>query len=123
MTILSERGAPTPVVWTKLHAPSSLMAAIADADIDTAAKASGLWPTYAEEVDRDSARERLAARTVVVPKDDAPAEQKVEVRLPRQPKGAKRDDNVVTGYLKSREGRAMANTVVRGIFGMLKKNR
>ena len=32
VTILSERGAPTPVVWTRLLPPSSLMAAIAPED-------------------------------------------------------------------------------------------
>ena len=31
------------------------------------------------------------------------------------------DGNVVTDYLRSREGRSMINTVVRGVFGMLKK--
>ncbi|HVF19707.1 MAG TPA: helicase HerA-like domain-containing protein [Mycobacteriales bacterium] len=126
VTILSERGAPTPVVWTKLHAPSSLMAAVPDAELDSAARASALWPTYAEEVDRESARERLAARTELAPVEVTPTEDAADApapRMPKQPKGAKKDDNVVTGYLKSREGRAMANTVVRGIFGMLKKRR
>ncbi len=119
VTILSERGAPTPVVWTKLHAPSSLMAAVPTDEVDAAAKASSLWSTYAEEIDRESAREKLAAKTAVTPNADEP----VEVRLPPQPKGRKQDDNAVAGYLKSREGRAMANTVIRGIFGMLKKHR
>ncbi len=38
VTILSERGAPTPVVWTKLLAPQSLMAAVGDDGIDKAAR-------------------------------------------------------------------------------------
>ena len=30
---------------------------------------------------------------------------------------------MVVGYLKSREGRSMINTVVRGMFGLLRKRR
>ena len=42
VTVLSERGAPTPVAWTRLRSPRSLMAAIGDDAIGTAAKASPL---------------------------------------------------------------------------------
>ncbi|HVE64835.1 MAG TPA: hypothetical protein VNB94_13680, partial [Mycobacteriales bacterium] len=91
-------------------------------EIEAAAKSSSLWPTYAEEIDRESAREKLAAKTEVEPTADTGSDR-APTRLPPQPKGRQKDDNVVTGYLKSREGRAMANTVVRGIFGMLKKRR
>ena len=118
ITILSERGAPTPVVWTKLRPPQSLMAALDTADVDRLARDSSIWPTYAEEVDRESARERLAAKMAVeVPKPTAqPA--------PKSGSKKKKDDsNPVIDYVKSREGRQMINTVARGIFGMLKKRR
>jgi hypothetical protein len=62
VTILSERGAPTPVVWTKLLPPRSLMAAIGADELEAAAHGSDLWPKYAQEVDRDSAAEKLAGR-------------------------------------------------------------
>ena len=42
VTVLSERGAPTPVAWTKLRSPRSLMAAIGDDAISAAAKSSPL---------------------------------------------------------------------------------
>src|SRR3954469_4614953 len=50
VTILSERGAPTPVVWTKLRPPRSLMAAIATDELTAASQGSDLWAKYAEEV-------------------------------------------------------------------------
>src|SRR4029450_13218267 len=56
VTILSERGAPTPVVWTRMRPPSSLMAAIPAEEVDSSARASPLWPKYAEEIDPDSAQ-------------------------------------------------------------------
>ena len=38
VTILSERGAPTPVVWTRMRPPTSLMAAIGEEAVDQSAK-------------------------------------------------------------------------------------
>ena len=128
VTILSERGAPTPVVWTKLLAPESLMAAIPEPELRAAAERSDLWSKYAEEVDRESAREKLAGRLAESAAAEAPDEEEAEARRkapPAQPKrsSAKKDENPVTGFLKSREGRQMANQVVRGVFSLLKKRR
>ena len=120
VTILSERGAPTPVVWTRLCPPRSLMAAIETEAVDRAARDSSLWSKYATEIDRESAREKLGARiaeaAAAAPPEEAPA--------PREAKKRKKDDdNPVLGYLKSREGRSMMNTVARGVFGLLRKRR
>ena len=126
VTILSERGAPTPVVWTKLLPPSSLMAAIEVEDVDRLARDSSLWGTYAEEVDRESARERLAAKTAAgaTPESGDGEGGDAAPSQPRpQPKGRKKDENAVVSYLKSREGRSMVNTVARGVFGLLKRRR
>ena len=123
VTILSERGAPTPVVWTRLLPPASLMAAIDVKDVDGLSRASSLWDTYAEEVDRESARERLAAK-MAAGAEAAESEAGAAKPVPRpQPKGRKKDENAVISYIKSREGRSMLNTVARGVFGLLRKRR
>jgi DNA helicase HerA-like ATPase len=62
VTVLSETGAPTPVAWTRMRAPRSLMGTIGDAAISAAAKASPLQAEYGQTVDRDSAYERLNAK-------------------------------------------------------------
>jgi DNA helicase HerA-like ATPase len=62
ITVLSERGAPTPVAWTRLRAPLSLMAPSDPAVLAAAVANSPLRTKYAEQLDRDSAYERLAAR-------------------------------------------------------------
>ncbi len=67
ITVLSERGAPTPVAWTRLRAPQSLMAPTPAAAMSAAVAASPLHATYAQEIDRDSAYERLAAKLVPAP--------------------------------------------------------
>jgi len=135
VTILSERGAPTPVVWTRLRPPRSLMAAVESDAIEGAARESSLWPKYAEEVDRESAREKLGARMAEAAqvqrdqvqgdraRDQAQADE-AQREQPAPPKQTKRDDdNAVLGYLKSREGRSMVNTVARGVFGLLSRRR
>jgi hypothetical protein len=110
-----------------MRPPTSLMAAIPPADVERLAAASPLWPTYAVEIDRESARERLAAKAareeidVRVP-EPGPTRPPQQRRAPRR--STKKDDgNVVTDYLGSREGRQMANRVLRGVFDMLKKRR
>jgi hypothetical protein len=123
ITILSERGAPTPVVWTRMRPPTSLMAAIPPADVERLAKESSLWSTYSAEIDRDSARERLAAKAErAEPAPEQPAPDR-PAPAPKPTRGKKDDESAVVGYLKSREGRQMANTVIRGVFGLLKKRR
>ncbi|MGN0064668.1 MAG: helicase HerA-like domain-containing protein [Nocardioides sp.] len=62
VTVMNERGAPTPVAWTRLRAPESLMGPAEASAMEASVKASPRYATYAEAVDRDSARERLAAK-------------------------------------------------------------
>ncbi|MFC9293364.1 helicase HerA-like domain-containing protein [Streptomyces sp. NPDC057011] len=61
ITVLSEKGAPTPVAATRLRAPQSLMGPIEAAALDRAVKSSPLYPRYAEPVDRESAYEKISA--------------------------------------------------------------
>jgi len=85
VTVLSERGAPTPVAWTRVRAPRSLMApAPADA-VANAIAGSPLFASYGQPVDRQSAYEMLTARVaptaapgaapVTIPTGTAPAPQ------------------------------------------------
>lgn len=62
VTVMSEKGAPTPVAWTRLRAPQGLMSPTPEAQIDAAVAASPLLPKYGTAVDRESAREILTAK-------------------------------------------------------------
>ncbi|MFG3147239.1 helicase HerA-like domain-containing protein [Streptomyces sp. NPDC048243] len=61
VTVLSEKGAPTPVAATRLRAPRSLMGPVAPDALDRAVHASPLHARYAQAVDRESAYEKLTA--------------------------------------------------------------
>jgi DNA double-strand break repair helicase HerA and related ATPase len=118
VTLLSEKGVPTPVVHTRLRAPASRMAP-AD-DVDALAKASPLWAKYGTRTDRDSARERLAAR-LEAPAEPAKAPMPTK-RSKQAAKAAKSGGDVLGDFLGSRQGKAMQRDIVRGVLGMLRKH-
>ncbi|WP_439117166.1 helicase HerA-like domain-containing protein [Microbacterium plantarum] len=62
VTVMNEKGAPTPVAWTRLRAPQASMSPAAVEDVQARVAASEIRPRYAETVDRESAREILTAR-------------------------------------------------------------
>jgi DNA helicase HerA-like ATPase len=62
VTVMNEKGAPSPVAWTRLRAPRGSMAPTPAEQIEATIAASPLLARYGEPVDRDSAREMLAAR-------------------------------------------------------------
>jgi hypothetical protein len=73
VTVLTERGTPSPVAWTRLRAPQSLMAQADPAVVAQVVGASPLQAEYGQAVDRDSAYERLAAKLAPPPAPAAPA--------------------------------------------------
>jgi len=73
VTVLSEKGAPTPVAWTRLRAPRSLMDTIGTDAIKAAAAASPLQQKYGQTIDRESAYEMLASR-LAPPPDPEPVD-------------------------------------------------
>ena len=134
VTILDEKGVPTPVVHARLPAPRSRMAP-AD-DVDGAAKASPLFARYGTRLDSQSAREILAERVAgaaaeAPPAPEAPAPAPDHVPLPRRTRRppAPKDPATAMGggaealgsFLRSREGKRLQRQVLRGVLGMLKR--
>ncbi len=118
VTILSENGVPTPVVHTRMRAPASRMAP-AD-DVDGAARASSLWAAYGTRADRESARERLAARLEQpAPPAQAPTPKR---RHKEAARASEKGGDALTDFLGSREGTALGREIIRGVFGMLRKH-
>jgi len=78
VTVMSERGAPTPVAWTRLRAPQGLMSPTPDPDIERAVHASPLLATYGTPIDRESAREILTAKMNAAAEAEAAADRAKE---------------------------------------------
>ena len=104
------------VVHTRLRGPLARMAP-AD-DVEEAAKASPLYAKYGPKIDRESARELLAARL----EQREPEPLEAPVRRRRQPAPARGNGgDPVTDFLSSRQGKAVQREVIRGMFGLLRK--
>ncbi|MEZ5178328.1 MAG: helicase HerA-like domain-containing protein [Acidimicrobiales bacterium] len=77
---------PTPVAWTKVRPPQSQIGAVDPAEVLALAQASEPWATYVTEVDRESARELLAARMGVTLPPPTPAPTEPPVVRPDLPR-------------------------------------
>src|SRR3954471_12207780 len=75
VTILSENGAPTPVAWTRMRPPASLMAQLDAAAQQQIVTASPLQAEYGTPVDRESAYEKLLAKVAPPQEKKAPETQ------------------------------------------------
>jgi DNA helicase HerA-like ATPase len=84
VTVLSERGVPTPVAWTRLRAPESSMSPAPAESMAAVVAASTLMAEFGTPVDRDSAYERLAAK-LAPPPSMAEKHPAPPVRLPQDP--------------------------------------
>ena len=62
VTVMNEKGAPSPVAWTRLRAPQGSMSPAPEAQMEATVAASPLQAKYGTPIDRDSAREQLARK-------------------------------------------------------------
>jgi len=146
VTVMNEKGAPSPVAWTRMRAPQGSMSPTPDAQIDATVAASPLLAKYGTAIDRDSAREMLAkklgdaaaaekARQVEADaaksdaekaKADAAAKKAADAeyeRLLKKTGGSSRSraqkppKNLLAEVLGSRTTQTILTSVVAGIFG------
>ncbi|HEX5511823.1 MAG TPA: helicase HerA-like domain-containing protein [Actinomycetales bacterium] len=142
VTVLSERGAPTPVAWTRLRAPLSLMAPAPQRALEECVASSPLMAEYGTAVDRDSAYERLAkklaapvgadvdtqvdADTSVVrePSPPAPESSRPGRPEPAQVGVAERvlESPVFRNFMRS-AGTAIGREITRSVFGTGRRRR
>ena len=128
VTVLSERGAPTPVAWTRLRAPVSLMAPTDAAAVTAAVAASPLQAKYGTALDRSrptrSSRRRSPPRR----------RQRGRLRWPRLPRRRrarrqKPEPSTAEKVMRNPAVKAVAvaaattigREIVRGLFGARKK--
>ena len=135
VTVMNERGAPTPVAWTRLRAPQSLMGAAEAGAMQQAVTASPLNAKYAAAVDRESAREMLAEKLAAGAEkarqeQEATAEDKLRREGERatksspRPRAPRKEKSVVEEVLTSTTARQLGRTAVREIFrGLFKTGR
>ena len=120
ITVLSERGAPTPVAWTRLRAPQSLMGPADAAAMAAQVASSPLHPKYGTALDRESAYERLAAKLAPPPSaPPAPAPRRAE---PERPSVVAEvvQSSAFKSFLRS-AGTVLGREITRSIFGTARR--
>ena len=134
VTVMNERGAPTPVAWTRLRAPESLMAPASAGEMEAAVRASPRYAKYAAALDRDSAREMLAAKLEAGARaQESETELKEQTRVEReaerlekakkprqQEEGGMVKDVMESGAFKDFM-RTAAREIARGMFGAARR--
>ncbi|MFI7130971.1 helicase HerA-like domain-containing protein [Nonomuraea sp. NPDC050153] len=127
VTVLSETGAPTPVAWTRLRAPQTLMAPSSPDVVEGVIAASPLQQKYGAAVDRQSAYEILSAKLAEQQQAEAPE----AAREPERPREPERRPSMLESVLESKEFRSMARSaasalgreITRSIFGTARRGR
>lgn len=116
VTLLNEKGIPTPLVHTMLCAPRSRMDVLTDTEIDQLVAGSKLAAKYAKEIDSDSAHEILTRKLEAAAAAAPPAEEKPAAgnggRTTREPSFF---DNPVVKQV----GRTAASVITRSLLGAL----
>lgn len=107
VTVMSEKGAPTPVAWTRLRAPQGLMSPTPDPDIERAVKASPLLARYGTAIDRESAREILTAKMNAAAEKEA-AEQAAKDKAKTDAEYARQQAAVAKAQAAAEKERAAA---------------
>jgi uncharacterized protein len=126
ISVLNEKGNPTPLSATLLCAPKSRMDILSQQEIDNLISNSKLINKYNQEIDRDSAYEILTKKIAAsenldlkIPKQQTPAYKHPIPRTQTSRKTKSTAEKVLDSQLSKQVGRTLVREIARGIFGVL----
>ncbi|MFI6323843.1 helicase HerA-like domain-containing protein [Nonomuraea sp. NPDC050556] len=128
VTVLSDKGVPTPVAWTRMRAPQSNMGPSPQAVVDGIIAASPLAPKYGQAIDRQSAYEMLTARLAPPPPEapsaPAPTPAPAPAPAPAAPSVLESvlGSSVFESFARSAAS-SLGREISRSIFGTAKRRR
>ncbi len=114
ISVLDEKGRPTPLAATLLRAPRSRMDILTEKEILERVRASALVPKYSEDIDRESAYEMLNEKIEQIRKEEEREAERERRGASRSRSSRSRRIDPVTKVLTSA-------TFIRGVFGILRK--
>lgn len=122
VTLLNEKGIPTPLVHVMLTSPHSRMDILSESEIAQLMAQSTLAPKYAVALDTESAYEILTAKLQAAA--SAEAEQSAASKVkPKQSKPAKSTlEEVMDSSVVKQAGRTAASIITRSLLGALGLN-
>jgi uncharacterized protein len=118
VTMLNEKGIPTPLVHAMLCAPRSRMDVLRDDEIDAIVSKSKLVAKYNQVIDSESAYEILTAKLEeAAEKAQETEKEKAEEREKRKPSGG--GGGFFDSPIIKQVGRTAASVITRGLLGAL----
>ena len=124
VTVLNEKGIPTPLAHTLLRAPQSRMDVLTDGEIKDIIKVSDLYEKYSKAVDRESAHEILSKKIEAAHEEEHQEELKKQKAKGRKSSSrSRKEKSALEEILDSRATREITRTVsrelTRGLLGAL----
>ena len=130
VTVLTASGAPTPPFWTRLIPPGARMSPLTDQEMAQALTASAQVRRYAEDIDRESARELLQKRMEAAEPEEEARTPAPQPRMPkadpdagyptaRRAPAGRPPKSTVEKVLGSPMARSVATQLTRSILGVL----
>ncbi len=124
VTVLNEKGIPTPLAHTLLRAPQSRMDVLTNAEIDAIVNKSHLIPKYNKTIDRESAYEILKekieeARSEAHQEEMRKQQEKARGTSRRRKSEKSTFDKVLNSTTTRQIGRTIARELTRGLLSVL----
>ncbi|MGN6165242.1 MAG: helicase HerA-like domain-containing protein [Flavisolibacter sp.] len=117
ITMLNEKGIPTPLVHTMLKAPQSRMDILTDAEVQNLVMSSKLASKYNQTIDSESAYEILNAKIAEAEQRSQQINQMQEQA--KAQKAAPKEKSILDNPIVRSAGRTAATMITRSLLGVL----
>ncbi|MCH7411886.1 DUF853 domain-containing protein [Belliella sp. R4-6] len=126
VTVLNEKGIPTPLVHTLLRAPVSRMDILDDSEINILVQKSDLVKKYSRAIDRESAFEILDMK-ITRAEQIAENEAQTKAKVPPKPRSTAKEASLLDDLSKNtmirQIGRTIFRELTRGIMGSISRKK
>lgn len=118
VTILNEKGIPTPLVHCMIRPPQSRMDILSDMEIDSIVGHSKIAAKYNQVIDSESAYEILTEKLEEASKKEAEEKQE-ETTTKKEKKSTAKEKGILDNPVVKSMTRTAGNTIVRTLLGVL----
>jgi hypothetical protein len=119
ITMLNEKGVPTPLVHCLLRAPQSRMDILSESEINNLVSNSGLATKYNQVTDSESAYEILNGKLADAEKEASEKKSEPEATRTERKTTVKKEKSILDDPTVRSMTRTAGNTIVRSLLGVL----
>lgn len=117
VTLLNEKGIPTPLVHTCLLPPATRMDVLDESEINQIVGASALAKHYATLVDNESAHEMLTKKLAEAARIESENEEAIQTA--KTTRKAPKEESIFDNTVVKQAGRTAASIITRSLLGAL----